>query len=82
MRCGVTRKVGFKTHAGALNRAAKIMQQENSGESNRRVTPEQWRAYKCEFCGLYHLTGKVLNFIPRDDMDKERYDRRGRRMRH
>lgn len=77
MKCGVTRKIGFRTHAGALNRAAEIMQQTEDGESNRRVTPGQWRAYLCEFCGMYHLTGKILKFVPQDDTDKERYDHRG-----
>jgi len=72
----------FKTHAGALNRAAEIMEKTESGESNRRITPDQWRAYKCEFCGLYHLTGKILKFVPQENAAEDRYDRRGKRARH
>jgi hypothetical protein len=56
MRCGPTGKIIFKTHTGALIRAGEIL--ENKG--NRRYTPNEFRAYQCEFCGFYHLTGKQL----------------------
>lgn len=54
MKCGVTRKIIFKTHQGALIRAGEIVCE----DSNRRSTPIAFRAYKCDFCGGYHITGK------------------------
>jgi hypothetical protein len=55
-RCGFTGKVMFKKEKGALNRADDIMKD----KGNRRYTPNQFRAYLCEYCGSYHLTGKLL----------------------
>lgn len=71
MRCGVTRKVGFRTQNGALNRAAEIMQEDESGESNRRKQPMGWRAYHCIYCNGWHLTSKVLQFRPRKDTSSQ-----------
>lgn len=56
MRCGITGKVAFKSERGAQMRGAEILNEGNF----RRKSPEQFRAYKCEFCGMYHLTGKIL----------------------
>lgn len=72
MKCGPTGKIGFRTERGALNRAAEIIEEANSGESNRRVTHRNWRTYKCEFCGLYHLTGKMADGAPSDKMRYQR----------
>ena len=57
MKCGVTKKIVFKTHEGALIRGGEILCE----NSNRRSTPQQFRAYKCEYCGGYHITGKQLS---------------------
>lgn len=61
LRCGVTKKVCFRTEQGAINRGAEIVDE----ETNRRFTPQSFRAYHCLFCGGYHLTGKVLNYVER-----------------
>jgi len=53
-RCGRTGKVIFRTEKGALNRGYEIL----DGDTYRRESTNQFRAYVCEFCGFYHLTGK------------------------
>lgn len=63
MRCGVTGKIIFKTHAGALNRGGEIL----TGDSNRKFTPKSFRAYQCEYCGFFHLTGK--RFVDRSQKE-------------
>lgn len=67
MRCGVTGKVMFRSHKAALIRASEIVEE----QTNRRISPDQWRAYQCEFCGGFHLTGKILQFIPREPYAKK-----------
>lgn len=54
MKCGVTKKVMFKTEKGAIIRGVEILEE----STNRKVTPSKFRAYRCEFCGEFHLTGK------------------------
>lgn len=49
-KCGMTGKRRFKSHPHALNRITEIMKQKSS--------PQQMRAYQCEFCGGWHLTKK------------------------
>ena len=49
-RCGATRKVLFNSHEAAMLRAGEIL----DGESDAT-----WlRAYRCQFCGGWHLTSK------------------------
>lgn len=55
MICGPTSKRGFNTERGALNRAQEIF--DGQGMENKDM-PRTFRAYKCEFCGKYHLTAK------------------------
>lgn len=50
-RCGATRKVCFKSHAAAMARACEIL----GGDDPRAM---QFRAYRCEYCGLFHITSK------------------------
>jgi hypothetical protein len=38
-----------------MERAREILEK----YSNRRFTPDAFRSYKCEYCGFFHLTGKV-----------------------
>lgn len=54
MRCGITQKVTFKTHESALIRGGEILTSDNY----RKNKPTSFRAYKCKFCGFFHLTGK------------------------
>jgi len=54
MRCGVTKKVIFKSEEHAKFRAKEI----TTKDSNRRFTPTKFRTYRCEYCGQYHLTAK------------------------
>jgi hypothetical protein len=56
MKCGVTKKVIFKSYNSAIVRITQIL----SDESNKDYTPRQFRAYKCEYCGKYHLTSKEI----------------------
>ena len=51
MRCGFTGKVVFKSHEHAWRRAGEILNE----NTNRRHTPNSFRAYRCEYCGFYHL---------------------------
>lgn len=53
-RCGHTGKVSFKTEEGALNRGGQIWDE----GGNRRFTPNQWRAYRCQYCNSFHLTSQ------------------------
>lgn len=55
MICGPTKKRGFKTEKGAINRIQEIF--DGQGIENKH-TPNSLRAYKCEYCGNYHLTSK------------------------
>jgi hypothetical protein len=63
MKCGVTKKIMFKTHEKALIRGGEILIE----DTNRDYTPEYFTAYCCEFCGFYHLTGK---YYPKKQFDK------------
>jgi len=45
-KCWLTKKEGFTTQEAALTRA---------GELNVGI---EWRAYRCSYCGNYHLTSK------------------------
>ena len=45
-RCGATGKIIFKSHESGVERGTAIM-------------PEGFRCYKCNYCGLWHLTTKV-----------------------
>jgi len=60
MRCGVTGKVAFKSHEQALTRGGEIL----SNDSNRKYTPKSFRAYHCEYCGYFHLSGKQITSKP------------------
>lgn len=61
MRCGFTGKVIFKSHEHALNRGGEIL----TGKSNRRFTPNSFRAYRCEYCGFFHLAStKERDMMP------------------
>mgnify|MGYP001608149830 CR=1 FL=1 len=51
-RCGPTSKVIFKSYNAAIFRAEEILKSESS-RSN------YFRAYKCEYCGFWHLTSKT-----------------------
>jgi len=52
-RCGATHKVQFLTHEQALTRAGEILSAAPRSIQNRAGS---FRAYRCKFCGLYHLT--------------------------
>jgi hypothetical protein len=47
-RCGRTGKTGFKSHDAALLAAGDILNRPN-------CHARQFRAYRCQYCGLYHL---------------------------
>lgn len=68
-RCGVTGKVIFKSHKAALIRAGEIL---TNDESNRRYTPKEFRTYQCEYCGFWHITGKMMNFVPQSERSQSR----------
>lgn len=55
MKCGATGKVIFKKEISALNRAKEILEE----NGNRKFKVNNFRVYKCEFCGFYHLTTKL-----------------------
>jgi len=50
VKCGATGKIMFKTHEAALERAAEIMGQDQTASLKR--------AYKCQYCGKYHITSQ------------------------
>lgn len=50
-RCRRTGKIGFKSHDAAMLTAADIM-----GKPDCKT--RQFSAYKCVYCGLWHLTSK------------------------
>lgn len=56
MKCGVTKKVMFKSYGHATNKIGEIL--DNKDNSNRKFTPNMWRAYSCEYCGGWHITTK------------------------
>lgn len=55
MICGATKKTIFKTHKAAMLRGDEILM---DSCKIRKNSPSSYRAYKCEFCGFYHLSGK------------------------
>ncbi|MDE2097579.1 MAG: hypothetical protein KGL39_10060 [Patescibacteria group bacterium] len=50
-RCGKTGKAMFRTHNAAMLRASEIMENDDCNAT-------QFRAYRCLFCGSYHLTSQ------------------------
>lgn len=49
-KCGHTGKVCFKSHQHAMHRAMTIL--------SNMAGNGQFRAYECQWCGLWHLTSK------------------------
>lgn len=50
-RCGVTRKVIFRSERSALDRGGEILE---AGARGAR----HFRAYACQYCGGYHISSK------------------------
>jgi hypothetical protein len=50
-RCGRTGKVGYKSHDAAMLAACDVMAKPN-------CHARQFSAYRCTYCGLWHLTSK------------------------
>ena len=67
MRCGVTKKIAFKSHEAALMRGGEIL----TNESKRKYTPNAFRAYKCQFCGFFHLSAvkERYNYTPQQEFE-------------
>lgn len=61
-RCGVTGKAGFRTEAAARGRADQILEQPGNRDLPNRA--EAFRPYKCNYCGLWHLSTKFGNSRP------------------
>ena len=55
-RCGATRKIILKSYNTAMDRSKEILNCDNPKAN-------QFRSYKCEFCGFWHLTSQNLRNI-------------------
>ncbi len=55
MKCGPTKKRMFKSHEAAVARGVEIL---SKGEGPARHW-QGFRAYKCIYCGGWHLTKQI-----------------------